>query len=250
MNLVGHNYIAGKVLGQVSPNTLLGSHIPDFVPFLPSSIFSFEEIHENHEELLGFMEEKYPKMTDLPLSMMCHSVKYGADEYNRIIDDWLLSDNEKLTNTLSNMIAESSNITYETARGPRLHNYLWCGVDLFLIKNNPDGITTKLIDALDTIDYSKTSEVLAEFYGKDKSGVKSNLKEHFKHIKTETFQNTEDFTIFWSKFLSPLKEGDHLDVSKGTELLEFIYKEFEPKWIDIMDRVESKVRKKMTPFLH
>ena len=246
MNLLGHNYIAFKTVGHLSPKTLLGSHIPDFVPFLPSSVFSFDE---NHEKFLEFIRESYPDMQDLPLSMMCHSVKYGADEYNREIDEWLLGNNESLIGKLSTMIAKSSNISYETARGPRLHNYLWCGVDLYLIKNNLEKITAKLAKALDNINYTETAKVLAEFYSKDQREVENNLKAHFKYVKPQTFQNIESFTLFWSKFLSPLKEGNNLDIAEGSELLEFIYQTFETSWEEIIDRVEVKVRKKMKPYL-
>ena len=105
MNIIGHNYIAYKLLGKITPNTFLGSHIPDFVPFLPSSVFSFDEIHENHERLLKFVQKKYPDAVDLPLSMLCRSVKHGADEYNREIDEWLLKENEELMDKLSKMIS-------------------------------------------------------------------------------------------------------------------------------------------------
>lgn len=250
MNILGHNYIAFRLLGHVSPNTLLGSHIPDFVPFLPSSIFTFEEIHENNEDLLKFVGTNYPKSLDLPLSMLCHSIKYGADEYSREIDTWLLENNEKLEDKLSKMISKASNITYETARGPRLHNYLWCGVDLYLIKNNPDNIVKKLVSSLDNINYKNTAHILGDYYKKDVKGVETNLRQHFGLLKSETFQNTKGFTEFWSKFLLPLKENDNLDIKEGIKLLEFIYKTFEDEWENIMNQVEQKVKQKMKPFLN
>jgi hypothetical protein len=224
--------------------------VPDFVPFLPSSIFSFDEIHENQENFLKFVETNYQNVVDLPLSMLGHSVKYGADEYNREIDTWLLANNKSLAHELSEMIAKASGITYEIAKGPRLHNYLWCGVDLYLIKNNPEDIVTKLIDSLNGIDYKNSAKILGEFYNKDIKEVEANLKEHFKPIKPETFQNTKDFTIFWSKFLSLLKEGDDLDINEGAKLLEFIYKTFEDDWESIISRMEQKVKRKMRPFLN
>ncbi|MFC1700121.1 hypothetical protein ACFLZ4_00560 [Patescibacteria group bacterium] len=249
MNLLGHNYIAYKVLKETTPYTLVGSHIPDFVPFLPTSIFKFEEIHENQEKFLDFVKEKYPDATSLPLSMMCHSVKYGADKYNREIDTWLLEDKEDLAGEVSRMIVDSSGVSFETARGPRLHNYLWCGADLYLMKNNPDSVIDKFVTSLESIDYNYTSKILSEFYKKDKKLVKENLLDHFKFITPETFKDIEAFVKFWSKFLSPLKEGDNLDTKKGTELLNFIYTEFENDWEKIIGKVESKVKVSMKPFI-
>lgn len=249
MNIIGHNYIAYKLLGKITPNTLLGSHIPDFVPFLSSSVFSFDEIHENHEKLLKFVQKKYPNTIDLPLSMLCHSVKYGADEYNREIDKWLLKGNEKLIDKLSKMISEASGITYETARGPRLHNYLWCGVDLYLMKTNPNDIVGKLTKALEKVGDGEAAKILSDFYKKDTKTVASNIKDHFSYIKPETFQTTKGLTEYWSKFLKPLKEGDNLDVKKGIKLLEYIYKTFENEWESVINRVEKQVRFKMKPYI-
>ncbi|MFH1668104.1 MAG: hypothetical protein ABH884_03745 [Candidatus Komeilibacteria bacterium] len=249
MNLLGHNYIAYKVLGSISPYTLIGSHIPDFVPFLPSSVFKFEEIHENQEDFLNFVRKNYPEANFLPLSMMCHSVKYGADKYNREIDTWLLEGRDDLADEISRMITESSGVSFETARGPRLHNYLWCGADLYLINNNPDGLTDKLVSSLENIDYDYVSEIFAKFYGKDKKLIRQNLLDHFKFITSETFKDVSAFVKFWSKFLSPLREGDNLDTEKGAELLKFIYREFEDDWEKIIGRVEGKVKVNMKPFL-
>lgn len=249
MNLLGHNYIAYKVLGEITPYTFVGSHIPDFVPFLPSSVFKFEEIHENQEDFLNFIRKNYPKATSLPLSMMCHSVKYGADKYNREIDTWLLEGKEDLADEISRMIADSSGVSFETARGPRLHNYLWCGADLYLIKNNPNGVINKFVNSLEGVDYNYMSSIFSEFYKKDKRLIKENLLEHFKFVVPETFEDIEGFVKFWSKFLSPLKEGDNLDIKKGIELLKFIYTEFENDWEKIIGKVEGKVKVSMRSFI-
>ena len=249
MNLIGHNYISYRVLGRVSPYTFLGSHIPDFVPFLPSSVFTFDEIHENHEDFLKFVEANYPFAIDLPLSMMCHCAKYGADKYNREIDAWLLKDNENLLNELAQLISQASGISYETALGPRLHNYLWCGVDVFLIKNDPQNIIQKLIDAFERVNYNEAARILSSFYGKDIVVVEENLKTHFEPINEDTFQSIEGFTRFWKVFLSPLKEGDNLDLTEGEDLLNEIYSMFENEWESVIDRVETGVSESMGEFI-
>lgn len=249
MNLLGHNYIAYKILGKINNQTLIGSHIPDFVPFLPSSIFSFDQIHENHEDFLTFIKSNYPELIDLPLCMMAHSVKYGADEYNRSIDNWLLKQDENLINEISQMIVDASGVSFEIAKGPRLHNYLWCGVDLYIIKNDLDKIATQLAQVSTKIDFILVSKVLSEFYDKNQKKVLQNLQKHFETINANTFLNISDFTKFWSKFLSSLNEGDNLDINKGQKLLEDIYLMFENNWKTIIDDVAEKVQVKMQPFL-
>ncbi|MBU1126840.1 hypothetical protein KKF11_00640 [Patescibacteria group bacterium] len=249
MNLIGHNYISYKTLGHINANTLIGSHLPDFVPFLPSSVLNFKEVHENHQELLNFIAKNYPSFIDIPLSMMCHSVEFGADEYNKDIETWLLENNKDLKNKIARMITKASNISYETAYGPRLHNYLWCGIDFYLIKNNPENITDKFAEELKNINYPETAEILADFYKKGPKDIENNLRDHFTIINFETFRNEKSFTIFWSKFLSSLQEGDSLDINKGINLLEFIYETFESKWKNILEKTENKVGEKTKRFI-
>ncbi len=248
MNLLGHNYIAFKTLNRISPYTFVGSHIPDFVPFLPSSIFSFEEIHENHEGFLKYIRKTYSNLEDLPLSMMCHSVKYGADEYNKLIDTWLLEDNEELTFEICSMIVDASGISFDVARGPRLHNYLWCGIDMYLIKNNKPFVQ-ELANAFNNINYSEIAKVVSEYYKKNHDKVFKNLHSHFKNIYPATFIAELEYTKFWSNFLSKLPEGDMLNVAKGLKLLDYIYSIFEDKWEEILIKMEDNVKKKMAVFL-
>ncbi len=35
----------------------MGSYLPDIVPFVPNSVFEFEEIHEGGEKFLDFLDQ-------------------------------------------------------------------------------------------------------------------------------------------------------------------------------------------------
>lgn len=133
MNILGHNYIAFRVIGHLNELTIAGSEIPDLVPFVPDSVFTFEEIHESGDDLLRFLDATYPEKRDLAISMMCHSVKFGADAFNSDIDTWLIGDDDKLKKSLATKIADCASIPYEVAYHNRLHNYLWGGLDVYLM---------------------------------------------------------------------------------------------------------------------
>lgn len=60
MNVIGHPYIASKVFGRLTEDLVLGSFISDIVPFVPSSVFEFEEIHEGGEKFLELIFPKQP----------------------------------------------------------------------------------------------------------------------------------------------------------------------------------------------
>ena len=66
--------------------------------------------------------------------MLLHGAKYGADGFNHQIEDWLLKNNDSLRNQLAEEIVNCSSVTIEVARKWRMHNYLWCGFDLYILK--------------------------------------------------------------------------------------------------------------------
>ena len=54
MNVLGHPYVAYRVFGRLDEWIVAGSWLPDLVPFVPDSVFEFEEIHESGERFLKF----------------------------------------------------------------------------------------------------------------------------------------------------------------------------------------------------
>jgi hypothetical protein len=247
VNIIGHNYIAYKVLGVFDKYTYAGSHIPDLVPYLPSTVFEFNEIHENHEGFLDFIKEKHPKMVNLPLSMMCHSLKYGTDKFNQDIEVWLLNHDEKLKYKISKKISEISKVSFETSRASRLFNYLWCGFDIYLMKKNPDRIIDKLVYIQNDLDLKEMAHILAEYYKKNPFEVEQNLKDHFK-LDKNIFESVENYTKYFKEHLGTLKEKDDLDTEKGKELIEFIFQVFEEEWEKILTDVTQKVSTEIDQF--
>ena len=106
MNILGHNYMAKLVLNKYNPNIAAGCHLPDLVPFLKGSTLSFEEIHESPEQVYVYHDKNDNSAIDLALGLMTHSVKFGADKFNRDIDIWLLETQE--TNQV-NLISQKRN---------------------------------------------------------------------------------------------------------------------------------------------
>jgi hypothetical protein len=235
-------------LGVFDKYTYTGSHIPDMVFFSKNPVFSYNEIHEEHKGFLEYVKDKYPKKVNLPLSMMCHSYKYGTDKFNHDIESWLLNHDEKLKHKIAKRISEISKIDFETAKGGRFHNYLWCGLDLYLMKNNTERIIDKLIYVQKELDLKEISNLLAEYYKKNPFEVEKNLTEYFK-LDEESFKTLEGYTKTFGSYLSKLTEKDDLDVEKGQELLKFIFEVFYDEWEKILDDVEQKVSKEMEQFL-
>jgi hypothetical protein len=57
MNLIGHNFIAKKVLQRYNSLIAAGCHLPDLVSFLKDSALTFDEIHENAEIVYSYLDE-------------------------------------------------------------------------------------------------------------------------------------------------------------------------------------------------
>ncbi|MCG2686187.1 hypothetical protein L6258_02355, partial [Candidatus Parcubacteria bacterium] len=115
MNILGHPYVADESVGPLDKWLLTGSYLPDLVPFVPNSVFKFEEIHEGGERFLQFLDEHAPDKRNLALGMLTHGVKYGADKFSRDIEEQF----EESREDLAKKIAAASGVSIEVARSGR-----------------------------------------------------------------------------------------------------------------------------------
>ncbi|OGC45868.1 hypothetical protein A3F07_00935 [candidate division WWE3 bacterium RIFCSPHIGHO2_12_FULL_38_15] len=248
MNALGHTYIAFKVIGKLNEMVIIGSHVNDLVPFIPNSVFSWEEIHESPEKVYFFVKEKYPEMVDFPVAMLTHSVKYGVDYYNRSIVNWFLKGNKDLENNMVEMIIDCSGVSEKVAREYRMHNYLWVGVEIYLLKKHNDFV--KDIERFDLMSsINVISKMLSECFGKNYNDVFKDVKnatETLNEFKIYTFDGILDL---WKKTMAGLPEKDVIDKEKTGKVFEFIYNSFEDRWEKTLGFVEIQVKNKIHEFL-
>lgn len=247
MNLIGHNYIAMKVLNKHNSDIAVGCHIPDMVPFLSDSCFSFEEIHENPEIVLNYLK-KNKKSKDLSLGMMTHSVKFGADKFNKDIDVWLLGDDVKTKNDIANMISECSKVSFDTALGPRMHNYLWCGLDFYIIDKYPVFLN-QIANSYKNANLDVVTKILSNSYQKPEIEVYANLSNHIGLVINNQVLSKKGFLIFWKKFISELDTQDDLDIDLAYGVVEFIEKKFQGQWESIISRVTNDITERMKIYI-
>ncbi|HSX39822.1 MAG TPA: hypothetical protein VLI92_04520 [Candidatus Saccharimonadales bacterium] len=248
MNIIGHTYIASKVIGRLNSDVAFGSHVNDLVPFVPNSTFSFQEIHESPELFLEFLKVHYPARKDLAWAMMTHSVKFGADKFNRDIDTWLTSGNEQLIEEIANKIVDCSSVSFKVAKEYRMHNYLWCGIDLYLLKKEPDFIK-QLPELHKNLDKSGVAIMLAECFGKDSNLVLNDINYLFDEIDFNNLLSIEGLAVLWKRFMAGLPEKDEIDVEKTISTWNYIYNSFDNRWEDILENVVTQVKVQIDPFL-
>ena len=239
MNILGHPYIAYKVLGRLNWRIVAGSHLPDLVPFSPDSVFSFKEIHESGDKLLP---------GDLGLAMMTHSVRFGADKFNREIEKWLLKDNDRLKKELALQIVECSGVSFKIAATSRIHNYLWSGVDVYLLKNKSQ-IVRKIADLFYRIDSQEIADILAHAFKKNREKVKGVIDRFFIPLKKEDLVSLPGLIRIWRTVLARLPEKDAVDEKQTIALFQKIYLLFEKQWQDILNLVIEDVKTRMADFL-
>lgn len=246
MNILGHPYVAFKATGRLNKYLAAGSWLPDLVPFVPSSVFTFEGIHEGGEKLLYFLEKKYFHTCDLAFGMMAHSVRFGADKFNREIETWLLGDDEELKKGLSLEIVDCSGVSLEVARKWRVHNYLWSGIDLHLLRTETKFVE-RLAKAHREIDREEIANLLAACFKKEKKEVKRMIDYLFS-FDSELLVSLPGLVKVWKKVLAGLPEEDKIDEQKTARLMEDIYRRFKNRWGDILERVIRDVKQKLEPY--
>lgn len=247
MNLIGHNYIAKRVLGRHNTLIATGCHLPDIAPFVKDSEFSFEEIHESPEKVFTYLQKNNLDYLDLALGMLTHSVKFGADKFNRDIEVWLLDNNEKLKTEIAQMIVEMSGVSLEVAEGSRLHNYLWCGVDFYIIGVYPSFIAD-LKNAYKNVDVAKIAQILSVIFNKSKEKVQNNVQRLLSDIIKHDIKTKNGYVSFLKEFLSNLPEKDNIDVDKAVGVIHRIEMMFHNEWENIIDKVTTDTKLRIDDF--
>jgi len=249
VNILGHPYIAFRVNGRVNKYLAAGSHLPDIFPFASTTIFSFEEIHEGGERLLNYLNDNYPDKIDLAIGMIAHSVKYGADKFNPEIEDWLLSEKPDLKEELAKQIVDCSSVDIQIARKARLHNYLWAGIDLYVLKNEKVFVKN-LAKAHSRLKLDEISTILSKSFLKDKGEVKTVIDSFFSPLEqSELLLSVSGLVRIWKEVLAGLPEKDRVSEEKTIKLFNKIYYLFEDRWEEILDRVAKDVELRMKKFI-
>jgi len=233
--------LACKVVGRIDWRLIAGSHLPDLVPFVPGSVFSFEEIHESGDRFLKFLDKNYPEKRDLALGMMTHSVKFGADRFNREIEQWLLGNDERARGELVKKITACSGVV-------RIHNYLWAGLDVYLLKKHFQTVK-KIAKVHSEIDQKEIADLLVAWSGKDRSEVKRMIDYFFTPLRPPLFTSLPGLVEIWKGALAGLPEKDEVDEEKTILLFEEIYKDYQGEWGAILEKVTNKVKENLAVFV-
>lgn len=225
MNVIGHPYVAFKIVGRLTGDLVLGSYLPDIVPFVPNSVFEFEEIHEGGEKLLP---------SDLALGMICHR---EADKFSRSVERRF----EDKRDDLVKRIAEASNISLEMALRARFHNFLWWGIDVQLLWHRREFVED-LAKKISQIDVSVAAPPLAECFGKDISAVSRDVSFILKPLIPERSFSIRGLAEIWKDVAIGLPEKDQVDISKTETLFSNCAELVEDSWEEILVKVVADVR--------
>lgn len=182
------------------------------------------------------MRQNDPNKIDLALGMLAHGYRHGADGFNRNIAAWLLSENKSLQKEIVQDIADCSAVSLEVANKYRLHNYLWCGMDLYLLKKCSD-FPVKLA-RINLSSYSKeVSNLLSLGLVLDSNEIQRMVNYFFSIFKPLFFTSEIGLVKIWKNFMAGLPEKDKIDREKTLSLFNKIYLLFEKRWEDILTAV-------------
>jgi len=236
MNVIGHPYVAFKVFGRLTEDLVLGSYLPDIVPFVPDSVFEFKEIHEGGEKFLKFLDESCLERRDLALGMICHGIKFGADKFSRDIEKRFEDRREEY----GKRIADASNISLEMASRARFHNFLWWGVDVQLLRHRREFVED-LVEKILKIDVAPVAGLLAECFDKDVSAVQRDIDFLLKPLIPERFLSVRGLMGIWEDVAVGLPEKDQIDLEKTEQLFNDCAELVEDCWERILRKIIAEV---------
>lgn len=237
MNAIGHPYVAAKVLGRLTEDLVLGSYLPDIVPFVSNSIFEFEEIHEGGKKFLDFLDNRHSERRDLALGMLCHGAEFGADRFSQRIAERFEGKREEY----GKRIAQASSISLEMASQARFHNFLWWGVDIQILRHRRDFVED-LAKKFSRIDVAGASNLLAECFGKNVSDVSRDVSFLLRSYTPEKFLSVRGLVEIWAGMAAGLSQKDQVDVEETEKIFEDCACLLKDSWEEILGEVAAGVR--------
>lgn len=237
MNILGHPLVTTEVCGRMNPDLVLGSYLPDIVPFVPNTVFEFEEIHEGGLEFLKYLEEHAPERRDIALGMLCHSAQHGADKYSRMLENQF----EEHRDELGEKIAVASNISLEMAKKARFHNYLWWGFDVQILRNW-EQFCGRLVYHISNIQEVEPAHQLAKCFGKNIALSWRDVNYILEPMTADRFWSVQGLAELWRDIAAGLPEKDEVDVKKTMKIFENCADLVEDRWENVLDEVVESVR--------
>ncbi|MEA2020610.1 MAG: hypothetical protein U9M98_02720 [Patescibacteria group bacterium] len=237
MNILGHPLVTTEVCGRMNPDLVLGSYLPDIVPFVPNTVFEFEEIHEGGLKFLKHLEKHALERRDVALGMLCHSAQYGADKHSRVLEERF----EEHRDSLGKRIAHASNIPLEVAKKARFHNYLWWGFDVQILRHH-EKFCNQLDDTFKNIDRERTARFLANCFGKEAPLVLRDVNYLLKPLHEYQIFSVGGLVRIWKDMAAGLPEGDEVDVPTTIGIFEDCAMLVEDVWEDVLSTVIQDVK--------
>lgn len=243
MNLIGHLYVAYKVLGSLDIYTACGAQIPDIVPFAPNGAFSFEEIHESPDIVYAKYVNINENGKNLALGMMSHSVKFGADKFNRVIIEYLIGSNEILLREYTKRVGICSGLFDSQYTINRVHNYLWLCADYYIIQEYSDFIRNieKLFPVSNDV-RNNVAELLSDAFSKEINLVNANVEFIIGSIVPDTFRNLESYLNYFSSFTKNTGQGDKLDIPETKTFVTELCEKYQDKWDGFLIKIIDEVK--------
>lgn len=244
MNILGHCYVTTQAVSGNRKLLILGSILPESIPFIEGNPFAFNEIHEGGKALLQFLEKNGPEMRDLALGVLAHSAEYGVDKLNKEIEAVAGSRRDELLKkiALASGFKESKFAEY------RLHNFLWWGLDCIVLQNKPEFVQ-EVSQAIGEAEIEEISTVLADCFGKDHSKSLKMVQTLFQSVYLpKDLASVQGLASIWSRQARGLPEHDQVDVPAATETFNECAEILKPEWETILERAISMVKTNLAPF--
>ena len=256
MNILGHSLISLNVFGKFGGvggigvkgenDLVIGALLPESCPFISDNPFTFDEIHEGGEKLLKFLKKKYPNRIGLALGMLSHSVSFGADSFNPVIEKYVTGERRE-NKTILGEIREATGVDDKTSKG-LLHNFLWAGVDFWILEKYPD-LVKQIAEAIIAVDYKTVGIMLAGCFGKDTVKSEKLVRVLFRDIYwPDDLFNHEGLARTWLRHSEKLKFDRQIDFGKTVLLIEKCQEFMKDEWEELVKEVETSVRSRMSGF--
>jgi len=236
-----HAFVAFKATQSKDPLLILGSFLPDFAV---TKVVNWDETHERGLEFKVFLDEKFPKLSNLAVGFLTHGLKpkglsYYAD-YSYAGEGGYAVVHSR---GLSSAVARACNLNDVTAKIAATH-FVKMAFEVLVARDQPQAVN--LVEkSIKESDLKQVSAALAGFYSKDKEAVLDAVNRYVTACNVHDLTTSEGLARTWS-VLNEVIFNQKTDEKACAVLIDDTVKTIEPSYKKFLDDSIDAIKKELT----
>lgn len=237
MGPISHIYVSTKVTGRETDLLVFGSVLPD-IATISSGKIPREKVHDNPDDLLKFIKQKYPDLADLAIGVKLHCENNRGEDFysdNRK-DGYAYIEGRKILENIKNAIDIKEKDAIAIA-----HNFIEFAFDLNLNDCNSNLINLYQ-KSIDNCNFDRISACLSEYINLEKELILEELDKFVKVLSPENLCSAKLIVEKIAVFLAKYRYNKDIKIDDGIKILKKSKEITKDLFLDYLNSVIEKIK--------